>query len=116
MRMYTSYNGIRSTGGTGASLDNRFPGCVFAATPSLGALMQLLVGIEVRVLVARTLLRKPGVETGRNQPVGPLLLLGGANRKGVRVLVLDVLVVAAHPAPINSMRRGDLRQLLPQIQ
>src|SRR2546425_9084633 len=78
--------------------------------------MQLLVGIELHVFAARVLLREPGVEAGRNQAVGALLLLGGADREGVRVLVLDVLVVAADPAPFYRMRCGDLLQLLPQLR
>src|SRR6267378_756811 len=115
MRMYTSYSGMRSTG-TDASAGTRFEGCVFAGTPSLfAALMQLLVGIEVQILAAGALLREPGVEAGGDEAVGPLLLIGGADRERVGVLVLDVLVVAPNPAPIHRMRRRHLRQLLPQL-
>src|SRR5437667_11778244 len=77
--------------------------------------MQLLIGIEVHVFAARPLLRQPGVETGWNQAVGALRLVGGADRQGVRVLVLDMLVVAAHPAPFHRVRAIDLDELLPEI-
>src|SRR6184192_485967 len=91
IRMYTSYSGMRSTGGAAASPGSRFAGCVFAATPSLLlVLMQLLIGIEVRVLAAGPLLREPGVEPGRNQAVGALLLLGGAHRHEIGVFILHV--------------------------
>src|SRR6267378_4096180 len=61
MRMYTSYSGIRSTR-TGVPSADRLEGCVLAATPSLGALMELLVGIEVEKFAAGTLLREPRIE------------------------------------------------------
>src|SRR5436189_5396865 len=112
IRMYTSYSGIRSTEPGGRSAE-RFDGCVLAATPSLGALMELLVGIELDKLAAGALLREPGVEAGRDQAVGPILSLGGADRERVRILVFDVLVVAADPAPVNGMHGGDLGQFLP---
>src|SRR6267154_4042527 len=115
MRMYTSYSGMRSTG-TDASAGTRFEGWVFAGTPSLfAALMQLLVGIEVEVFAACPLLREPGVEAGGNQAVGALLLVGGADRQRVRILVLDVLVVSADPAPLHGMRGIDLIEFLPQV-
>src|SRR5216110_3294122 len=77
--------------------------------------MQLLIGIEVRVFAARVLLREPSVEAGWNQAVRALLLLGSADREGVRVLVLDVLVVAADPAPLHRMGGIDLIELLPEF-
>src|SRR5258705_5465878 len=106
MRMYTSQSGIRSTG-TDGSAASRWS--------LLAPLMQLLVGIEVQVFAARPLLREPGIEAGRNQPVGPLLLIGGADRERVRILVLDVLVVAPDPAPLHRVRGIDLIELLPQL-
>src|SRR5213075_164524 len=99
-----------------AAAGARFEGCVFAATPSLGTLMQLLVGIEVHKLAARAQLREPGIEAGWDQAVGALLLVGGANRDDVRVFVFHMLVVPAHPAPIHRMGARDLGQLLPEIQ
>src|SRR5207244_10840501 len=77
--------------------------------------MQLLVGIEVQVFAARPLLREPRIEAGWNQAVGALLLIGGADRERVRILVLDVLVVSADPAPIHRMRAIDLIEFLLQI-
>src|SRR5689334_6529143 len=77
--------------------------------------MQLLVGIEVQVFAAGALLREPGVEAGGDEAVGALLLIGGADRERVGVLVLDVLVVAPDPAPVDRMRCRNLRQLLPQL-
>src|SRR6266540_6042146 len=106
MRMYTSYSGIRSRESDGSAA---------ARWSLLTSLMQLLVGIEVHVFAAGALLREPGVETGRNQAVGALLLLSGADREGVRILVLDVLVVAADPAPLNRVGGIDLIELLPQL-
>src|SRR2546428_161671 len=43
--MYTSYNGIRSTGGCGAPSGRTLSRCVLAGTPSLKTLMHLPVGI-----------------------------------------------------------------------
>src|SRR6267143_3599713 len=60
IRMYTSYSGMRSTEGADAPLGSRLEGCVLAATPSLGTLMQLLVGIVGRILAAGALLTEPG--------------------------------------------------------
>src|SRR5919201_685875 len=117
MRMYTSYRGIRSTGGAAVSSGSRFAGCVLAATPSLLLmLMQLLIWIEVRVFAAGPLLREPGVEARRNQTVGALLLLRGPHRQRVGVLILDVLVVTPHPAPVDGVVGLDRRQLLPQVR
>src|SRR6266566_5387753 len=115
IRMYTSYSGMRSTGGAAAPSARTLAGCVFAATPSLLVLMQLLVRIEGDVLAARALLREPRVEARGNQAVGALLLIRGAHCHDVRVFVLDVLVVAAHPAPIDRVRRRHLLELLPQL-
>src|SRR2546429_988912 len=97
MRMYTSYNGIRSTGGATAPFGNRLRSCVFAGTPSLATLMQLLVGIVVPIPPARPLEAEPGVEAGRHETIGALLALGGAHREHVGVFVLGVTGVAAHP-------------------
>src|SRR5262249_36914564 len=103
--MYTSYSGMRSTETDWSE----------ATTWSLGALMQLRVGIEGHKLAPRPLLREPGVEAGRNQAVGAQLLLGRADRDDVGVFVLHVLVVPAHPAPIHRMGARDLGQFLPQV-
>src|SRR5260370_8617377 len=43
MRMYTSYSGIRSTGGGAAPGGSRIRRCPLAVTPSLGTLTQLLL-------------------------------------------------------------------------
>src|SRR6266545_4298349 len=116
IRMYTSYSGMRSTGGADAPLGSRLEGCVLAATPSLGTLMQLLIGIVARVLAAGVLLLEPGVEPRRHEAVGALLMLGGARRQEVGVLVLRVVGVAPDPAPFHGVRRGDLIELLPQLE
>src|SRR5437764_7069895 len=112
--MYTSYNGMRSTAGTAAPPVSTLAACVFAATPSLLVLMQLLVRIERDVLAASTLLGEPRIETRGNQAVGPLLVFRGSHRHEVGVFILDVLVMAAHPAPIDRVCRRDLFELLPQ--
>src|SRR2546426_1558443 len=65
MRMYTSYNGMRSSGGAVAPSGNTLRKCVLAGTPSLKTLMQLLIGIVVPVTPAGTLLGEPGVEPRR---------------------------------------------------
>src|SRR2546430_1341139 len=114
MRMYTSYRGIRSTGGTAAPFGRRLRVCVFAATPSLATLMQLLVGVVGRVPPARPLVRQPGVELRRHQAVRPLLALRGAHRERVGVFVLGVTGVTAHPAPLDGVAGRGLHQLLPQ--
>src|SRR6266850_1829458 len=103
IRMYTSYSGMRSTEGAEAPLGSRLEGCVLAATPSLGTLMQLLVGIVGRVLAAGALLIEPGVESRRHEPVGALLMLGGARRQEVSVLVFRVVRVAPDPAPLHGV-------------
>src|SRR5258708_12743548 len=77
--------------------------------------MRLLVGVVVPVLATRALLREPGVESRRKQPVRPLLALCGTHREMVGVLVLGVVVVAPHPAPLHLMRPDDLGELLPQL-
>src|SRR5439155_588514 len=82
IRMYTSYSGMRSTGGADAPSGSRFRKWVLAATPSLETLMQLLIGIVVGVLPARPSLCQPRVEAGRHESVGTLLTLGGADRDG----------------------------------
>jgi len=73
--------------------------------------MQLLVGIEVHVFAARPLLREPGIEAGWNQAVGALLLISGADRERVRILVLDVLIVAPDPAPLDRVGGIDLIEM-----
>src|SRR5438552_5392390 len=115
MRMYTSYRGMRSTGGTASPCGSRFRACVFAATPSLATLMQLLVGIVVSITPARPLVYEPGVEAGWHQAVGALLALRGAGGEGVRVFVLRVPRVALDPAPLDLVRRRGLDQFLPQV-
>src|SRR3989440_7210287 len=115
MRMYTSYRGMRSTGGTSARSARRLSACVFAATPSLATLMQLLVGVVVRVPPAGALVCEPGVETRRHQAVGALLTLRGTGREGVGVFVLRVSGVALDPAPLDLVRRRGLDQFLPQF-
>src|SRR5438552_11363737 len=114
IRMYTSYSGMRSTGGADAPSGSRFRKWVLAATPSLETLMQLLIGIVVGVLPARPSLRQPRVEPGRHESVGTFLTLGGADREIVGVLVLGVVVVAAHPPPLHGVPAGGLHQLSPQ--
>src|SRR5947207_8462333 len=116
IRIYTSYSGTRSTGATDAPVGNRFKKCVLAATPSLGTLMQVEIGIVVGVVSPRPPLRQPGVEAGRDESVGALLALGGAHGEVVGVLVLGIVVVAADPAPLDGVPGGRLHQLLPQRQ
>src|ERR1051325_9884760 len=99
MRMYTSYRGMRSTGGGAAPFGSRLSACVFAATPSLAMLMQLLVGVVVPIMPVLPLMYEPGVEARWKQAVGALLTLRGAHRERVGVFVLGVAGVPAHPAP-----------------
>src|SRR5205823_9661927 len=115
MRMYTSYRGMRSTGGTAAPVGSRLSGCVFAATPSLATLIQLLVGVVVRVPPAGALVCQPGVEPRRHQAVGAVLTLRGAGRERVGVFVLRVPRVALDPTPLDLVRRRGLHQLLPEL-
>src|SRR5256886_1611913 len=115
MRMYTSYRGMRSTGGTAAPVGRRLSVCVFAATPSLATLIQLLVGVVGRVPPAGALVCQPGVEPRRHQAVGAILTLRGAGREGVGVFVLRVPRVALDPAPLDVVRRRGLDQFLPQV-
>src|SRR5438477_169242 len=105
MRMYTSYRGMRSTGGTAAPSARRLSACVFAATPSLATLIQLLVGVVVRVPPAGALVCEPGVEPRRHQTVGAILPLRGAVREGVGVFVLRVPRVALDPAPFARVHQ-----------
>src|SRR5256886_10251444 len=114
MRMYTSYRGMRSTGGTAGPSARRLSGCVFAATPSLATLIQLLVGVVVRVPRAGPLVCEPGVEPRRYQAVGALLTLRGAGREGVGVFVLRVSRAALDPAPLHGVRRRGLDPFLPE--
>src|SRR3989441_4991733 len=116
IRMYTSYSGIRSAGGGVAPSGSTFRPCVLAGTPSLKTLMQLRVGVVVRVPAAGPLVREPGVEARRDEAVGALLPLGGAHRQIVGVLVLRVARVAFDPAPAHRVARRRLHELLPQGQ
>src|SRR5438552_6886517 len=109
MRMYTSYNGMRSTGGAVAPSGSTLRKCALAGTPSLKTLMQLLIGIVVRVTPAGVLLGEPGVEPRRHQPVGAFLTLGGAGRECVGVFVLRVPRMALDPTPLDLVRRRGLR-------
>src|SRR5436853_718698 len=115
MRMYTSYNGMRSTRGAAAPSGNTLRKCVLAVTPSLKTLMQLLIGIVVRVAPAGALFGEPGVERRRHQPVGAFLTLRGAGRERVGVFVLRVTLMALVPMPIDIVRRRGLHQLLPEL-
>src|SRR6266513_4382851 len=115
MRMYTSYNGMRSTGGAVAPSGSTLRKCVLAGTPSLKTLMQLLIGIVVPVTPAGVLLGEPGVEPRRHQAVGAILTLRGAGRERVGVFVLRVPRVALDPAPLDVVRRRGLDQFLPQL-
>src|SRR6059058_4964296 len=115
MRMYTSYSGIRSTGGGAAPSVSTFKKCVLACTPSLATLMQFLIGVVIGVLAAGPLLGQPRVEPRRDQPVGTFLALGGQHREVVRVLVLGVTRVPFDPAPADLMGGGGLDELLPQL-
>src|SRR6059036_732960 len=88
MRMYTSYSGMRSTGGAAAPSGSTLRKWLLAGTPSLKTLMQLLIGIVVRVAPAGALLVEPGVERRRDQPVRACLTLRSAGREDVGVFVL----------------------------
>src|SRR6266850_4776235 len=116
MRMYTSYNGMRSTGGAAAPSGSTLRKCVFAATPSLKTLMQLLIRIVVGVAPPGALLGEPGVEPRRNQPVRAFLALGSAGGEDVGVFVLGVPRVALDPAPLDCVRPRGLDQFLPEFQ
>src|SRR6266550_1370265 len=115
MRMYTSYNGMRSTGGAVAPSGNTLRKCVLAGTPSLKTLMQLLIGIVVAVAPAGALFVEPGVEPRRHQPVGACLTLRGACRERVGVFVLRVSRMTLDPTPLDLVRRRGLHQLLPEL-
>src|SRR5213076_1894284 len=115
MRMYTSYSGMRSTGGAAAPSGSTLRKCVLADTPSLKTLMQLLIGIVVRIASAGALLGEPGVEPRRDQAVGALLALRGLGGEGVGVFVLRVPRVALDPSPLDVVRRRGLDQFLPQV-
>src|SRR5437667_263249 len=110
MRMYTSYRGMRSTGGAAAPSGSTLRKCVLADTPSLKTLMQLLIGIVVRIASAGALLGEPGVEPRRYQAVGALLALRGLGGEGVGVFVLRVPRVALDPSPLDVVRRRGLDQ------
>src|SRR3989442_5140937 len=105
---------MRSTGGTDAPLGSTFKRCVLAATPSLKTLMEFPVWIVVRVMPAGALLLEPRVEARGGESVGALLALGRGDREMVGVLVLGVVAVAAHPAPLDGLACRRLNQLLPQ--
>src|SRR5437899_11386790 len=113
MRMYTSYRGMRSTGGAAAPSGSTLRKCVLAGTPSLKTLMQLLIGIVVRVAPAGALLGEPGVEPRRYQPVGAFLALRSLCGEAVRVLVRRVARVALDRSPRDVARRRRPCQFLP---
>src|SRR5436309_5989020 len=115
MRMYTSYNGMRSTGGAAAPSGSTLRKCVLAGTPSLKTLMQLLIGIVVPVTPAGALLGEPGVERRRHQPVVAFLTLRGAGRERVGVFVLRVTRMALDPTALDLVRCRGLHQLLPEL-
>src|SRR2546430_10277196 len=115
MRMDTSYNGMRSTGGAAAPSGSTLTKWVLAGTPSLKTLMQLLIGIVVAVAPAGALFGEPGVEPRRHEPVGAFLTLGGAGREGVGVFVLRVPRLSLDPTPLALVRRRGLHQLLPEL-
>src|SRR2546422_2277556 len=115
MRMYTSYSGMRSTGGAAAPSGSTLRKCVFAGTPSLKTLMQLLIRIVVRVAPPGALLVEPGVEPRRDQPVRAFLTLRGAGGEDVGVFVLCVPRVALDPSPLDLVRRRGLDQFLPEL-
>src|SRR5256886_15559303 len=98
MRMYTSYRGMRSIGGTAAPVGRRLSVCVFAATPSLATLIQLLVGVVGRVPPAGALVCEPGGGPRRHQAVGAILTLRGAGGGGVGGFVLCVPRRGPRPA------------------
>src|SRR5216117_949535 len=114
MRMYTSYRGIRSTGGAAAPSGSRFRKCVLTGTPSLKTLIELPIGVVAAVRPPRPLLGEPDVEPRRDEPVGALLALRRADREVVGILVLRVTGVPLDPPPGDLVRRGRLHQLLPQ--
>src|SRR5438046_9093534 len=105
MRMYTSYRGMRSTGGAAAPSGSTLRKCVLAGTPSLKTLMQLLIGIVVRIAPAGALLGEPGVGPRRYQAVGALLALRSLWGEAVRVVVLRGARVALDPEPRELARR-----------
>src|SRR3989442_11784658 len=115
MRMYTSYRGMRSTGGAAAPSGSTLRKCVLAGTPSLRTHMQLVIGIVVRIASAGALLGEPGGEPRRYQAVGALLALRGLGGEGVGVFVLRVPRVALDPSPLDVVRRRGLDQFLPQL-
>src|SRR5438552_5164234 len=115
IRIYTSYSGMRSTGGGGAPSARSCRKCVLAGTPSLAPLMQLRFGVVIGIVTAGPLLREPRVEAGWDQAVGALLALGGPDREVVRVLVLGAAGVPFDPAPRDPVRGGSLHELLPQL-
>src|SRR5213594_2483281 len=115
MRMYTSYNGMRSTRGAAAPSGSTLRKCVLAVTPSLKTLMQLLIGIVVAVAPPGALLGEPGVEPRRHQPVRALLTLRRAGCEAVGVFVLRVPRMALDPSPLDPVRRRGLNQFLPEV-
>src|SRR5882762_1240147 len=115
IRMYTSYSGMRSTGGAAAPSGSTLRKCVFPGTPSLKTLMQLLIRLVVRVTSPGARLGEPGVEPRRYQAVGTVLTLRGAGSEDVGVFVFGVPRMALDPAPLDLMRRRGLDQLLPEL-
>src|SRR5256712_13219165 len=90
MRMYTSYRGIRSTGGAAAPSGSRFRKCVLPGTPSLKTLIELPIGIVAAVRPPRPLLGEPDAEPRRAEPVGALLALRPTDPTVFGILVLSV--------------------------
>src|SRR6266511_1098078 len=104
--MYTSYRGMRSTGGADAPSGSTFRIWVLAATPSLKTLIELPIRIVADVRPPRPPLGEPRVESRRHEAVGALLALRGADRQVVGILVLGVARVAFDPPP-GDLVRGD---------
>src|SRR5439155_1571428 len=85
MRMYTSYSGMRSTGGAAAPSGNTLRKCVLAGTPSLNTLMQLLIGIVIRVAPAGVLSLTSDPFQGSDRPGAGHLVVGRLWRGFVEV-------------------------------
>src|SRR5438093_10462102 len=115
MRMYTSYNGMRSTRGAAAPSGNTLRKCVLAVTPSLKTLMQLLIGIVVAVAPPGALLGEPGVEPRRHQPVRAFLTVRPAGGEDVGGFVLRVPRMTRDPSPLDLVRGRCLNQFLPEL-
>src|SRR5256886_15750083 len=111
MRMYTSYNGMRSTGGAVAPSGNTLRKCVLAGTPSLKTLMQLLIGIVVAVAPAGALFGEPGVNPdgphpfeGSRRPPAPVVSVAAD-------LVLPGPALPSDQPPLGLVARAGLPRL-----